>query len=132
MKKKINQRAKGASGEREAAQWLKHNLKLANTPERNLEQVRSGGHDLINADPFCIEVKRSEALSFRDWWVKTVNTARREQLIAVVMFRKNRRQWEFLVSANEIGIKTGYIRLESREFIIWAVEKLQQYKKGQY
>jgi len=132
MKKKTNARAKGAAGEREAAKWLKENLNLNALPERNLEQARSGGHDLINCDPFCMEIKRCESLLLRDWWVKTINTAKKEQLIPVVMFRKNKEKWQFLIGATEIGLATGYVRLESREFILWAKEKLKQYQEGLY
>lgn len=130
MKKKISARAKGAAGEREAAQWLKTNLDLAALPERNLEQVRSGGHDLINVDPFCFEIKRCETLSLRDWWVKTFNTARKEQLVPVVMFRQNKQKWEFLISARYIALPVGYIRLDSIEFKKWAKLVLEEHKQG--
>jgi hypothetical protein len=38
----------------------------------------------------------------------------------VVMFRQNGNSWKFLISAKNIGLKTGFIQLEEREFIIWA------------
>ncbi|MCP4552500.1 MAG: hypothetical protein GY834_10775, partial [Bacteroidetes bacterium] len=65
----VNPVKKGKDGEREAAKWLACNLKLAKTPERILEQPRSGGFDLL-VPPFAIEVKRDQVLTLRSWWVK--------------------------------------------------------------
>ena len=85
----INARKKGASGERECARWLKELLNLEQVPERNLEQVRSGGYDLKVGD-FIIEVKRCEKLQFRKWWVQVV-TASKNFIGSepVVIYRQN-------------------------------------------
>ena len=116
---KINSRAKGAAGEREAADWLQRKFKLEKKPQRNLEQVRSGGFDLDGFEPFAMEIKRCEALSLRNWWVQVTSACYNGQ-IPVVMYRRNREKWRFLISARYIGLKNGYMRLEEREFILWA------------
>lgn len=114
----INGRAKGAGGEREAAIWLQEKFNLAELPQRNLEQVRSGGFDLIGFEPFAFEIKRSEAVDKRAWWnqVKKCTDSRH---IPVVMYRKNRQPWRFLIDAEVLGIHYGFVQLEAREFILW-------------
>jgi len=116
----VNGRAKGANGEREAAKWLQLNFGLANCPQRNLEQVRSGGHDLVGFEPFAFEVKRCEAVSLRKWWLQCVTSASKLHMVPVVMFRQNNKPWRFLISAKHIGLQNGFIQLEEREFILWA------------
>ena len=119
--KRINGRNKGAAGEREAAKWLQSKFNLQNTPQRNLEQTRSGGHDLTGFEPFLVEVKRQEVISLRKWWVQAVTSSKNiEGSIPIVMYRQNRRPWRFLISATYIGCRNGYIILEEREFEMWA------------
>ncbi|RLC88505.1 MAG: hypothetical protein DRJ03_02540 [Chloroflexi bacterium] len=115
----INGRNKGAAAEREAGKWLKEQFNLLKAPERNLEQVRSGGYDLVGFYPFAVEVKRCEVLALRDWWLQVVQ-ATDGYMVPVVMYRQNRCKWQFLVSAKNIGLDTGYIHLEAREFVMWA------------
>ena len=115
----INGRAKGAGGEREAAQWLQKEFKLEITPQRNLEQVRSGGADLIGFAPFQIEVKRAEGEAKRKWWLQVTQACDINE-VPVVMYRRNRQPWRFLISARNIGVETGFMQLEAREFILWA------------
>lgn len=119
----VNARSKGANGEREAADWLQQNLKLEFKPERNLEQVRSGGYDLNGLEPLCFEIKRCEAIAKRAWWVQA-KTATVPGQYPVVMYRKNRQPWRFLISANLIGNERGYLQLEAQEFIEWARKTL--------
>jgi len=122
----INGLKKGKSGEREAAAWLKLKFKLETLPQRNLEQYRYGAHvnstgyDLVGFPPFCFEIKRVETLNLRSWWVQVVNATTEEYHIPVVMFRQNRKKWNFLISAKEIGCTNGFIHLEEREFLQWA------------
>ena len=116
---KINGRTKGSVAEREAAAWLQRTFKLQDTPQRNLEQVRSGGHDLLGFPPFAVEIKRQEKLDLRGAWVQVVNAADINE-VPFVMYRKSRQKWHFLVSAKPLGLKNGFVRLEEREFILWA------------
>lgn len=119
MKRKINSRSKGANGEREAATWLAKKFKLEKVPQRNLEQVRSGGFDLIGFEPFALEIKRCQVLSLRAWWVQVVNACP-PGAHPVVMYRQNHQSWRFLISAKNIGLRNGFIQLEEREFTLWA------------
>ncbi len=123
---RINSRAKGANGEREASDWLYKNLPLTKKPERNLEQVRSGGADLLHVRPFCIEVKRCEKLSHKVWW-NQVNKAVRGDEIAIVMYRKNLLQWEFLIPATYIGIQSGFILVNRFVFKQWATNQINSF-----
>jgi len=129
---RINGRNKGANGEREAALWLKRSFKLEHLPQRNLEQYRykahakSTGFDLTGFPPFCFEVKRTEGLALRSWWVQAVNSTTPEYPHPVVMYRQNRQPWRFLISARNIGIKNGYVQLEEREFKMWVEAVLGQ------
>lgn len=116
----INIRNKGASGERELAKWLHTNLHLDELPQRNLEQVRSGGSDLI-VYPFYFECKRCETLSLKDWWIQVKYEALKVNAIPVVAFRQNRKQWEFLIGANNIGVDKSFIRITHDVFIPWAI-----------
>ena len=134
---RINSRAKGASGEREFCQWLKESLILSFLPERNLEQVRSGGSDVINVEPFFFEVKRVENLDLFKAWSQVVNSARSNAqrkgtarngtliyetggVLPVVAFRQNKADWEFLITAEVIGVESGYVRLTELCFKRWA------------
>ena len=125
----MNIRAKGSKGELEAAKWLHKWLQLEEIPARNLEQVRShrgvvgesgmsGGHDLL-VPPFVVEVKRCETLARNQWWSQVVAATGRGQC-SVVMYRRNRQPWRFLVPARIIGVESGFIELEAEIFIRWA------------
>lgn len=124
---------KGANGEREAALWLQKQFNLEHPPQRNLEQTRfkgahanQKGYDLVHFEPFAIEVKRQETLAMRTWWRQAKLSAHYTQkpLIPVVMYRQNRKQWNFLIGANWIGLELGFIHLQSDEFIQWAKKVL--------
>ena len=114
----LNARNKGASGEREAAKWLKGLLKLDYTPERNLEQVRDGGYDLY-VHPFIVEVKRCETLLLKQWWRQVKHASAMLEGIPVVLFRQNRQPWRLLISAEYIGLKSGYVQLDANETKEW-------------
>ena len=140
---RINSRVKGASGEREFCQWLDIHLDIAHG-ERNLEQVRSGGADIINCYPFVFEVKRVENLDLDAAWIQVKEAWREikyegydgthqyttgdENLIPVVSFRYNRKPWEFLISAELIGNSLGYMRLNEKTFKEFALKELSMYK----
>lgn len=122
----LNARSKGASGEREFCQWLCANFNLDELPERNLEQVRNGGTDII-LPPFGFEVKRRESLDFDSWWIQVKNDCERYpgKLIPVVAFRENHKEWEFLISGNNIGVEMGHIHINKKVFLKWS----ERYRK---
>jgi len=133
MTQRINSRTKGATAELEAARWLQSTFRLEHTPQRNLEQVRSGGHDLLGFPPFYVEVKRQEILNLRGWWQQALNAARNSEdddAEPVVMYRQNRGPWLFLISARHLnmsqdaGLKLGYLHIKQNVFIPWAKSRL--------
>lgn len=120
----INARTKGATGERQFCKWLEKNFELDFLPQRNLEQVRSGGHD-VYVDPFIFEVKRVEKLQLQSWWLQIIKASEKiEHSIPVVAFRQNGNKWSFLISAQIIGVKGGFIQLTEKTFIYWAKQHL--------
>lgn len=95
------QRNKGATAERELCRLLSEHLGTGVV--RNLEQSRSGGHDLNGVGPFALEVKRQESLSLSAWWRQAVMQAERCGLRPALAFRQNRRPWRFLVRLQDIN-----------------------------
>jgi len=104
----INSRAKGASSEREFSnlvyQWS--GIRLI----RNLEQSRSGGHDLIVhvdevgqvADSFrslAIECKRYSKVTpglIKTWWTQARSQAEPNGLTPVLAYRADRQDWQVI------------------------------------
>lgn len=153
-----NGRAKGATGEREFCKWLSDNLNISHA-ERNLEQVRSGGADIVNVYPFVFEVKRVENLDLTAAWIQVKEAWKHLKyggdenpymeevlefkeklldlypvivdmnLIPVVAFRYNNNPWEFLISAELIGNNLGFLRLNEKTFLEWSKGQLDMYKE---
>jgi Holliday junction resolvase len=105
----INSRQKGAGAEREFA-GLIHDWSGVRLI-RNLEQTRSGGHDLIVhpdevgsvADAFrklAIECKRYQTATdaqIQKWWAQAVLQADQAGLKPVLAYRANRSPWRVVV-----------------------------------
>lgn len=85
------QRRKGAAGERELARLLTEELGV--DIWRNLEQVRSGGADLLGLACWSIEVKRQERLALPTWWRQACAEA--GEYLPVLAYRQSRRPWRF-------------------------------------
>lgn len=128
----MNSRAKGAAGELELAKWLERMLKLDERPQRNLEQVRSGGSDIIDVYPFYFECKRVEQLDLQSWWNQVLFECRKCSYdpVPVVAFRQNRKPWEFLITAGTIGLTQGFVRLREKEFVPWALATMDEATSG--
>jgi Holliday junction resolvase len=105
----INSRQKGAGAEREFA-GLIHDWSGVRLI-RNLEQTRSGGHDLIVhpdevgsvADAFrklAIECKRYQTATdaqIQKWWAQAVMQGDQAGLKPVLAYRANRSPWRVIV-----------------------------------
>lgn len=94
----INPKTKGVSGERDAIELLSSWAYLAGhllTIERNLEQVRKGGSDLIGIPGMDVEVKRVEADGINQWWDQCCKAADKQGTHPLLMHRKNRHPWRF-------------------------------------
>jgi len=95
---------KGANAEREVAALLQPIIdRVYNDAglvppkmERNLEQTRGGGYDLIGIDWLALEVKRQEQLSINSWWGQTLRQARSNQM-PVLIYRQNRKKWRVMM-----------------------------------
>ncbi len=110
----INSRTKGSAAEREVSKIIEEHtgIKLI----RNLEQVRSGGHDLIVhndctgtvADNFrrlAIESKRYNVVNPADitrWWSQATYQAEMCELTPVLIYRADRRDWTAVVPLHYI------------------------------
>jgi len=115
----INIRKKGQQGEREFCKWLLKTLDLKELPSRNLDQVRSGGADILAVSPFVFEIKRCETLNLKAWWKQVSTAAYYPGDVPVVAYRKNRQPWRFLISSVHIGVPKGFVQLEEKEFCKW-------------
>jgi hypothetical protein len=107
----INVRQKGANAERELAgimmAWASE-IGITLDLIRNLEQVRSGGHDLLGIPGIATEVKRVEVLAINTWWGQCVTQATVEGLrlgvgehgiIPLLAYRQSRKPWIFMTRA---------------------------------
>ena len=108
------------AGEYEARDWLQKKVFYDTVKlERNIVQARDGGAD-IYCKPFVVEVKRCEKLQFDNWWIQVNRAAKESELIPVVMFRQNTKPWDFLISAQQIGCKSGWLHISQVSFIRWS------------
>ena len=94
-----NSRDKGASAEREVIAIIQPVVdtackfigKPAPKLQRNLEQTRSGGCDIVGLKWLAIEVKRQERLSITKWWDQAVSQAFTAE--PVLIYRQSRQPW---------------------------------------
>lgn len=110
---------KGKAGEREFCKWIEDNLEFV--AKRNLDQWREGGADVVT-DDFMFEVKRREVLDLKSWWMQVKKAVKGTDKIPVVCYRQNRKKWQFLISAEYIGLDKGFVHLEEAVFKQWALE----------
>jgi hypothetical protein len=98
-------RTKGHGGERELCKELAFLLNLKTPLERNVDQVRDGGADIITLRPFAIEVKRQEALHINAWVEQAKSQVTRKNPIPVLFYRQNNRQWHIMLPINVVARK---------------------------
>lgn len=119
-------KAKGANGERQLAKWLHRNLQLPEEPVRNLEQVRSGGADILGVGKFIFECKRCESLNIDQWWLQVLEATDMESgEHPVLAYRQNRKPWTFVVSARVIGLPRGKISMDENTFALYAKQLME-------
>lgn len=90
---------KGANGERDLAELLMSwasGIGIELDLLRNLEQVRSGGHDLIGCPGLSIECKRVETLAVGSWWAQADRQAKAVGARPLLCYRQNRKKWQFV------------------------------------
>ena len=122
----VHARNKGKAGEQEFIETFRS---LFPEPiKRNLEQVRSGGSDLIGSDPFVVEIKRVEKLDLNNWWRQVTHAASTGPLcptkaVPLVAYRQSRQPWKFLLPATLIVAKSStFIIADTETFIKFITE----------
>ncbi|HBO9747871.1 putative PDDEXK endonuclease [Pseudomonas aeruginosa] len=100
-----NSRAKGARVELDFAKLCFEHLGIK--VERNLEQSRSGGHDLSGLDGWALEIKaranvpgRKELLGM---WTQTLDQAQRAKLKPALAVKVDRRGWTVYVDLADLS-----------------------------
>jgi hypothetical protein len=115
----LNARTKGQNGEREAGEYLASIIGTERL-QRNLAQTREGGADHLGIPGLCIEVKRQETLGIQRWWEQVCRAADARHEIPVLMYRQNRKPWQFVLPASLMLVgMPGYVTLGEREFRFW-------------
>ena len=106
---RINSRSKGAAGEREFAGVIDDHLGIRLI--RNLEQSRSGGHDLVIhpdesgpvvdvIEKLAIEVKRYGKVTdglLNGWWKQAEAQAQAIGKVPALAYRGNREAWRVVL-----------------------------------
>jgi hypothetical protein len=125
----MNIRDKGHGGEREIAALLngiKSDYGLDMDVRRNLDQTAIGGRDLVNTEPFSIEIKRQEVLNLNAWWKQACASAEKDGLIPIVIFRQNRKPWQVLCHGQIGDIVVEKVQISIREFLNWYRSELEK------
>ena len=123
-------RTKGASAEREVIKLLEPIVREegGGLLFRNLEQVRSGGHDIIGLDWLAIEVKRCETLAVDAWWAQAVQQAGADR-IPVLIYRQSRKAWTVVmwggVTAPDRSLFHARVTITFYDFQQWLRYQLQ-------
>lgn len=116
-KARVNSRRKGGDGEREFCRLVQEQLGARLV--RNLEQSRSGGHDLepVGDDPaakalrrFAIEVKRHAEITpakLAEFWKQAEEQAARASRMPVLAFRADRKDWAVMVPLSALNRNYG-------------------------
>lgn len=118
---KINSRAKGAAGEREFIKEISGYLgEEAVAPlKRNLEQTRTGGHDIVGLDGWAIEIKRYREVKEGDiakFWEQAEEQAKRVGCVPALAYREDFNSWR-------VRIPLKYLRAEMEwEGVDWTAE----------
>lgn len=120
----INAHNKGKAGEYEFIQRFQPFF--PNTLERNIEQVRKGGSDIIGSEPFVVEIKRCEKIELNKWWKQVTKAVTNEWDIPTIAYRQNRQNWKFLLPSRLIGIEhDGYIECDEDVWLRFVMRNLE-------
>lgn len=99
-----NSRAKGARVELEFIGMVADHLGVS--CQRNLEQTRSGGHDITGLEGWAPEIKARAEIPSRgallNMWAQTLDQANAIQARPVLAVKVNRKGWTIYVDAAEL------------------------------
>ena len=98
-------RDKGARAEREVLKLLGE--ELGQVLQRNIQQTRGGGADCLEVKGFAIEIKRQERLSRPAWWAQAVEQAQRVGAEPMLLYRRNREQWQAFIHTRDGQYREG-------------------------
>jgi hypothetical protein len=117
-------KSKGANGERELAALLTSwaaEIGVTLDLIRNLEQTRSGGHDLLGVPGLATECKRVEVLSVGSWWAQADAQGVIAGLQPLLAYRQSRKKWQFMTRAWVWPVKTTalVIQMDCDEARLW-------------
>jgi len=96
----------------------------APTLERNLEQSRAGGCDIIGLPWIAIEVKHQETLQLASWWSQAVSQARKNNAIPCLIFKQNRVSWKAVVELEIAKNVVVPVTLDLESFLLWFEAKV--------
>lgn len=127
----INSRNKGSAAEREVGKIIYDLLGIK--VERNLDQWRSGGYDLVGLDKVALEVKRAKKPLLNAWWKQTVAQANEAGLVPCLWYRLDRQQWVVVLPISQVvtGLEGQAETLENTvsmgawAFATWYREKMR-------
>lgn len=88
-------RTKGQVGEREVCKLLGEALGVS--LDRNLEQTRDGGCDIVANKVWYIEVKRQEKYQIDSWWEQACRQAKEKDKYPALFYRKSREDWHVIM-----------------------------------
>ena len=118
---------KGKRGEKEALAWLLKKLPIESLHPENITRLKNIGDD-IELIHFSIEVKRREILDIDDWWYQCIVNADKKEKEPILMFRQNRKNWRFIISARNLGLQRGWIEISESAFIEFATNSIEAAK----
>jgi hypothetical protein len=156
---RINGRAKGKAGEREAARVLaawwepvEPGTKFVSTPLSGgwstpaIRAAYNAAGDLMTTSliwPFSVEVKREQNWKWSkllagekhrawDWWEQCTAAASEEKRVPLLMFRKNNQPWCIGVQARGLGAHLGepLVITMAGELAIFRFERLEELGAG--
>lgn len=83
--------------------------------QRNLEQARSGGHDLLGTFGFAVEVKNYAEVSnhhLDKWWTQAVDQAKISNLNPLLVYKVSR-SWRVQLRLKHVTAKGTSIKIRS-------------------
>lgn len=132
-------RNKGKRAERQAADFLytissavaEEFGKVAPKVERNLQQTRGGGYDLIGTLDFAVEVKHHETLNLNAWWEQACTQAVNAGMRPILMYRQNNKPWRIQMYLYHQLENGGRIKVRS-DITLEAFKTIWEWECRQY
>ena len=119
---RVNSRQKGGRVEREFCAMIAMHLGVS--CQRNLEQSRSGGHDITGLDGWAPEIKARAEVPSRgallNMWAQTIEQADAAKAKPVLAIKVNRRGWTCYVDMADLNdswqLRKSWAAIEPEDF----------------